>query len=436
MDSKLKRITIVSAVLCIFLIMGTVFALNIVKQSRITEAQERRAEAEAANAQGAQEQVEKTAPAASADAKVDQTDLTDPSLYAYREDLTFFDQDPTRFEKMQLRIGKKLSLFATSVQRDIRIHVLNDEGELLKGHSLFVKIDDQEYKDLDADGIIYVGDLKAGDYEVKLEEVEGYKVPQNAVRVHVKDNVEYTKIEDISLLIKTEDEIDAAAEDSAKNGAEEDRDKTELTDKRLGEGNTHFGIDVSKWNKEINWDQVAASGVEFAIIRCGYRGSVTGALVEDPYFRKNLEGAKAAGIKVGLYFFTQATDPVEAVEEASMALALVDSSFLEYPIFIDTEGAGGKGRADVMNPAVRTQVCKAFCETIESAGYKAGVYASRNWYNNNLDVKQLDDYVIWLAEYRESPKYEGKYEMWQYTSNGSIEGIDGRVDFDISYTKD
>jgi len=275
--------------------------------------------------------------------------------------------------------------------------------------------------------------LKPGEYEVALQEIEDYKVPSSPVAIHVKDKVEYTPIDDISLLMKTEEDIDAEKEDTETGDAREDADDTELTEIQGTEGKSSFGIDVSKWNKEIDWEAVKAAGVDFAIIRCAYRGSVTGALVEDPYFYRNFEGAKKAGIKVGFYFFTQATNAVEAVEEASMALCLTGGLPLEYPIFIDTEGAGGNGRADRLDVATRTEVCRAFCETIEAAGYRAGVYSSRNWYYNNLDVSEIDSYVIWLAEYREYPLYTGKYQMWQYTSDGSIDGIEGRVDFNISY---
>ena len=94
---------------------------------------------------------------------------------------------------------------------------------------------------------------------------------------------------------------------------------------------------------------------------------------------------------------------------------------------------GGNGRADSLDIATRTKVCKAFCETIENAGYEAGVYASRSWYNQNLEVSELDDYKIWLAEYRSTPLYSGYYDMWQYTSKGSVDGIEGNVDLNISY---
>ena len=175
-------------------------------------------------------------------------------------------------------------------------------------------------------------------------------------------------------------------------------------------------------------------GVGFAIIRAGYRGSVTGSLVEDYYFKRNIEGAIQAGIPVGVYFFTQATNQVEAVEEASMVLTLCQDYQLTYPIFIDTEGAGGEGRADKLDAKTRTAVCEAFCETIRNSGHQAGIYASKNWFNDRLDTSRLPDNItIWLAEYADAPTYEKKYHMWQYSSSGRILGIEGRVDLNLSF---
>ena len=116
-------------------------------------------------------------------------------------------------------------------------------------------------------------------------------------------------------------------------------------------------------------------------------------------------------------------------------LQLIREYHLEYPVFIDTEGAGGNGRADGLDAETRTLVCEAFCRTISNAGNQAGVYASRNWYNNNLQTDKLENYCIWLAEYRSVPIYQGYYQMWQYTSKGSIDGISGNVDMNISYLK-
>ena len=356
-------------------------------------------------------------------------------LSAFLKDNTFFDREINPILEAARDESSRLSLIVTSVEKDLRIQIVNTDGEPVTGESFFVRLDGEgEYKDLDKDGVIYIGDLAAGEYYVELLPISGYRVPVNETRVKVKDKVEYLAIDDISLLIKTEADIDAEAEDTAVADALSDADKSEIKKLQNTTGNTKVGIDVSKWNGEIDWDKVRNAGVEYAIIRAGYRGSVTGSLVEDPYFAANMKGAAASGLPVGVYFFTQAVNEVEAVEEASAVIKLVKEYKLDYPIFIDTEGAGGNGRADGLDADTRTLICEAFCRTVENAGYEAGVYASRNWYNNNLHTNRLDnDYYIWLAEYRSIPLYQGYYQMWQYTSKGKVDGISGNVDMNISY---
>lgn len=204
-------------------------------------------------------------------------------------------------------------------------------------------------------------------------------------------------------------------------------------DGALSQSSGNRGIDVSKYQGNIDWGAVAASGINFAIIRVGYRGSSSGALVQDPYFKKNISGATKAGIKVGLYFFTQAVNEAEAVEEASMAMSLASGYKVTYPIFIDTESASN-GRANGLSKSARTAVVKAFCQTVRNGGYKAGVYASKSWYANQLNASALNGYCIWVAQYNSSCTYSGKYDMWQYSSKGSVSGIKGNVDMNISYT--
>lgn len=194
-----------------------------------------------------------------------------------------------------------------------------------------------------------------------------------------------------------------------------------------------YGIDVSKWQGSIDWKAVSQSGVKFAIIRCAYRGAKDGLIHEDPYFKANIKGATQNGIKVGVYFFSQAINEVEAIEEASMSIGLVQGYYLNFPIFIDTEKATN-GRANGLDRATRTRVVKAFCETVRNSGYKPGIYASRSWYNNNLDMSQLSSYNIWVAQYNTSCTYTGRYDMWQYTDSGSVPGIKGSVDMNKCYT--
>ncbi len=191
------------------------------------------------------------------------------------------------------------------------------------------------------------------------------------------------------------------------------------------------GIDVSKYQGDIDWKAVAESGIDFAIIRCGYRGSSSGTLVEDPYFKKNIAGATQNGIKVGVYFYSQAITQAEAVEEASMALELVKGYHLQLPIFVDTESSGGRG--DNISKEARTQFLKAFCETVKNAGYKPGVYSGRYWYTNKVNASELEQYHIWVAQYNTECTYTGRYDIWQYTDSGTVPGIKGNVDMDIAY---
>lgn len=193
-----------------------------------------------------------------------------------------------------------------------------------------------------------------------------------------------------------------------------------------------FGIDISRHNGNIDWNAVKASGVDYVIIRCGYRGSATGVLIEDQTFRTNIKGATAAGLKVGVYVFSQAINEVEAVKEASLAVSLVKGYNLTYPIFIDTESSGG--RADRIDKATRTAVVNAFCQTVASAGYKPGIYASKTWFEDKLNMGAVNgSYKIWLAQYSAAPTYKGRYDMWQYSSKGKISGINTKVDLNYSY---
>lgn len=420
MDSKLKRLTITAAASVILFLLLLIVALNSLGRHANKQPQEM-------ETVGETESVPETE-----SGKIYQSGMIGDDLSAFMRDDTFFDPQTNPFLDRLMEEQLRLSLIVTSVEKDLRIQVVNGENEPVTGESFFVELAGLgEYKDLDKDGVIYIGNLPAGEYQVSLKPIAGYRVPADSTRVRVKDKVEYLVIDDISLLIKTEDEIDAQKEDSAQ--AIEDGDETEMEGIPRPLSNGVTGIDVSKWQGEIDWELVRNAGIEYAIIRCGYRGSVTGSLVEDPYFRQNIKGALAAGVKVGVYFFTQAVNEVEAVEEASMVVSLIRDYDITYPVFIDTEGAGGEGRADGLDEETRTLVCDAFCRTVENAGYEGGIYASRNWYNNRVDAASLEKYVIWLAEYRSVPAYQGYYQMWQYTSRGSIEGIAGNVDLDVSY---
>lgn len=203
------------------------------------------------------------------------------------------------------------------------------------------------------------------------------------------------------------------------------------SDGSLHTGSGVLGIDVSTWNGNIDWAKVKNSGVSYVIIRTGFRGSTQGALVEDAKFRQNIQGATNAGLKVGVYFFTQAINEVEAVEEASMVLSQIKNYKITYPVFIDVESSGG--RADGLDAGTRTKVINAFCQTIQNGGYRAGIYANKTWLAQKMNISALSGYKIWLAQYNTQVTYGGRYDMWQYSDKGSIPGISTRVDMNLSY---
>ncbi len=350
---------------------------------------------------------------------------------SFLNDETFLDEEQPALKPKDEQKKKEVKLLVSSVSKDIRVTVTDKYGNKVKGVPFYIEVEDVgEYKDLDKDGYIYIAGIKPGTYEVSLADNDNYSC-KDSVDIEVFETVQYEPLEDIRYSIVQEKDINVEEEDSRVD--EVYKDDTENTSFAENSDGVEVGIDVSAWQKEIDWEKVKASGVEFVIIRCGYRGAKTGALVEDSYFYKNLMGAKEAGVKVGVYFFTQAITETEAVEEASMVLALLGDTETEYPIFIDTENTNG--RADSLDKGTRTEVCDAFCKTIEKSGRKAGIYASRNWFNTKLNDDKLSDHLRWVAEYASTTAYARRYEMWQYTSSGKVDGINGRVDLDISYLK-
>lgn len=193
---------------------------------------------------------------------------------------------------------------------------------------------------------------------------------------------------------------------------------------------SHLVIDVSTYNGDIDWDRVKEAGIDYAIIRVGYRGYETARLVKDKRFDTNMSNATAAGVKVGAYIVTQAVNTNEAVEEASFIISSCSGYNVSLPLAIDVESAGnGSGRGDKISVAERTAVINAFVQTIRGAGYSAMVYANKDWMTNRINAGGLaSGSTVWLAQYRSSCTYGGSYQMWQFTESGSIPGISGNVD--------
>lgn len=199
---------------------------------------------------------------------------------------------------------------------------------------------------------------------------------------------------------------------------------------------SHKGIDVSKHQGEIDWAAVKKEGVEFAIIRAAVRGYETGALLEDERFRENVEGALAQKIHVGIYVFSQAINEDEAIEEANMAINLVKDYKIDCPIVFDVEKvSASNGRMNKISVDERTQVTKAFCEKIKEAGYKPMIYFNLETAGCLINISELEDYDKWFAAYSTEFYYPYAYTVWQYASDGKIDGINGDVDLNISFEK-
>lgn len=202
-----------------------------------------------------------------------------------------------------------------------------------------------------------------------------------------------------------------------------------------GEKISHVGVDLSYHNQSVKWDELAASPVEFVMLRCGYRGYTEGGLVEDEKFRDYAQNAMDHGLKVGVYFFTQAISVEEAVSEADFVIKMIEDYDISYPVAFDTEYVDGdENRFNQANLSKEelTDICIAFCERIKEAGYYPMVYASENWFRRKLNVEKLTSYDFWAPQYLEENDFLYDFTMWQYTESGSAPGIDGPVDINIS----
>lgn len=194
-----------------------------------------------------------------------------------------------------------------------------------------------------------------------------------------------------------------------------------------------LGLDVSTHQKEIDWQQVKAAGFEFVMIRLAWRGSIQGVLEEDEWAQRHYQGAKAAGLQVGGYFFSQAISPEEAVEEAEFALQVCKDWQLDMPLVFDWEIVKGTYRNAGLDARTLTDCVKAFCDTVEAAGYEPMVYFNPSQGRSLLYLSELTEYGFWLAMYNTEMDYPYQVDMWQYTDEGSVPGIDGDVDIDLFF---
>ena len=199
-----------------------------------------------------------------------------------------------------------------------------------------------------------------------------------------------------------------------------------------GERVSTLAIDVSAFQPEIDWTAVKAAGVDVAMIRVGYRGYGSGKIVEDDMFRTHIQGALDAGLRVGVYFFSQALNYDEGVSEANFVLETIREFDVTCPVVIDTEFMDASdARTNELDIDSRTDSIVGFCETVEAAGYTAMIYSNRNWFVQSVDMSRLGDYKLWLAHYTNQPDFPYEYIGWQYTDQGTLDGVDGSVDLNV-----
>lgn len=194
---------------------------------------------------------------------------------------------------------------------------------------------------------------------------------------------------------------------------------------------SRIGVDVSDHQGTIDWNAVAADGVDFAFIRIGRRGYTEGGIYPDDCFEQNLSGAQAAGLDVGVYFFSQAVSEEEAVEEAEFVIKTLKGRWLALPVVFDEETvSSANGRANRLSKVQRTANARAFLERVESAGYSGMLYCNQNDMAR-INLNELSQWPVWYAEYGEMPGPTPDFTIWQFTSTGKVSGISGSADVNI-----
>lgn len=193
-----------------------------------------------------------------------------------------------------------------------------------------------------------------------------------------------------------------------------------------------LGVDVSSHQQEIDWARVKADGVDFAILRVGFRGNTEGGLNVDSSFARNYVDARKAGLLVGVYFYSQAISTAEAEEEAAFVLKMLDGVPLDLPVFFDWEEVA-KGRTGGHATSAVGDWAVTFCKAIEAGGYKAGAYFNQRYGYSIMRLEHLTDYAFWIAEYSSYQSFGYQTAFWQFTGSGRVDGIETVVDLDLMY---
>lgn len=201
-----------------------------------------------------------------------------------------------------------------------------------------------------------------------------------------------------------------------------------------GKKASYLGINLSRYQTQVNYEAIKNDGIEFCMIRVGARGYESGIIQADDMFETHIAGAAGAGLDIGLYFYSHAITEAEAVEEAEYLLSRIGSYKINYPIAFDMEYVDNdSSRIETLTKAEKTKIARAFLNRIEAAGYTGMLYGNKEWLLKRIDLSQFDDYDIWLSHEADITDYPYTFSMWQYTRKGEIYGIDGYVDLNISF---
>lgn len=201
-----------------------------------------------------------------------------------------------------------------------------------------------------------------------------------------------------------------------------------------GKSISFIGVDISKYQGEVDFYQLKSAGIDYVMLRVGARGYSSGQIMVDEYFATNLQKATEAGLDIGVYFYSQALSEAEAIEEANVVIQNLAGYSLQYPVAFDMEYVeNDTARVEALSRADKTKITKAFLDTIQAAGYRAMIYGDKEWLIKRIDLSQLTDYDVWLSQQKDIPDYPYKFVMWQYTTSAEIRGIDGYANLNVCF---
>lgn len=194
-----------------------------------------------------------------------------------------------------------------------------------------------------------------------------------------------------------------------------------------------FGVDLSSQNGIVDFEKLKKAGVDFVMIKVGGRGYSSGNIVLDDSFKDYMNGAKNAGLGIGVYFYSQAVDKEEIYEEADTLLELIKDYNVTYPVVFDMESIDGDiARTDALDKSARTELVRIFLKTIKEEGYTSMLYGNKEWLVTKLNLEKLSDYDVWLSQEGDTPDYPYEFTMWQYDTQGSVSGVSGDVRLNVS----